>query len=65
MMAEMEQFKGDNGQPITMQNAKKGIANGTTYIGKNKIHSVRAMKYNFDWSFTKRSAMLTTFEFKS
>jgi hypothetical protein len=65
MLAEMKPFLGDNGQPITMQNAKKGAPNATTLIGSNKIHSVTAAKYNFDWSFTKRSAMLTKFEYKN
>jgi hypothetical protein len=65
MLAEMKPFRGDNGQPITMQNAKKGVANATTLIGYSKIHSVTAAKYNFDWSFTKRSAMLTKFEYKN
>jgi hypothetical protein len=65
MLAEMKPFLGDNGQPITMHNAKKGAANATTLIGSNKIHSVTSAKYNFDWSFTKRSAMLTKFEYKN
>jgi hypothetical protein len=64
MTAEMQSFTGLDNQPIFLTHTKKSQANEPMYIGTNKIHSLQATKYNFDWSFTNRSAMITSFEFK-